>query len=89
MAMSDVISNIKYGKSFDFDMSYSIFTASDMLEIIDRTINKKVLCFSQKDLKEFAKSGEIDAVFGTNGYKIKHNEEANILTFTFIEGGLE
>jgi hypothetical protein len=89
MSMSDVIINIKYGKSFGFDMSYSIFTVSDMLEIIDRTINKKALCFSQKDLKEFSESGEIDAVFGLNGYKIKHNEETNILTFNFVEGGLQ
>jgi hypothetical protein len=89
MKMSDVISNIKCGKSFDFDMNYSIFTISDFIEVIDKTINKKALCFDEKDLKEFAEDGEIDAVFRTNGYKIKHNENSNILTFTFVEGGLE
>ena len=87
--MSDVINNIKNGKSFDFDTNYSIFSVLDILEIIDRTINKKALCFSEDDLSYFAKNGEIDAVFGIKGYKITFNEETKILSFKFVEGGLE
>ena len=89
MLMSDVISNIKNRKTFKIDLTFSIVNAPEILEIIDKTINSKCLCFDEKALKEFQENCEIDAVFGTNGYKVKFYKELCWISFNFIEGGLE